>query len=114
MDASPFVHPFARPAVVTVLLLAAGTALAQRPDALEREATDGRNNQRIERIRVEDAGSRVDEVRYGGQTQSITVQPKANVPEYEIVPSDGARSQRPYSREGGGVTGQRVWNVLNF
>ena len=98
------------------LALASSTALAQSPPALtlERESTDGRNNQRIERIRVEDAGSRVDEVRYGGQTQSITVQPKANVPEYEIVPNDGARSQRPYSREGGGVTGQRVWNVLNF
>jgi hypothetical protein len=96
--------------------LAGTAALAQSPAALplEREATEGRNNQRIERIRVEDAGSRVEEVRYGGQTQSITVQPKVNVPEYEIVPSDGARSQRPYSREGGGVTSQRVWNVLNF
>lgn len=61
------------------------------------EQTDGRRNQKVERITHEDAGSRIDELRYGGQTQSIVVQPKANVPAYEIQPG-----------------GQRVWNVLKF
>lgn len=61
------------------------------------EQPDGRKNQKVERITHEDAGSRIDELRYGGQTQSIVVQPKANVPAYEIQPG-----------------GQRVWNVLKF
>jgi len=58
-----------------------------------------RADQRIERIVVEDAGSRIDELRYGGQTQSITVQPKtaSRLPGYQVQPD-----------------GQRVWNVLNF
>ena len=58
----------------------------------------GRKNQKIERIHVEDNGSKVDELRVGGQTQQIVVQPKARVPAYEIRPRDG----------------QRVWNVLGF
>jgi hypothetical protein len=71
--------------------------------------------QKVERIRVEDAGSRIDEVRYGGQTQSITVQPKVgNVPEYSINPTDGAR-RAPAGRDGTETgTGSRVWNVLGF
>ena len=70
--------------------------------------------QRVERIRVEDGGSRVDEVRYGGQTQSITVQPKAEVPQYEITPTDGTR-RRPAARDGAeSDTGQRVWRVMGF
>ncbi|MGE0332838.1 MAG: hypothetical protein AB7P37_19340 [Ramlibacter sp.] len=68
------------------------------PATLQRDTqTAGRHNQRIERVRIEDAGSRVDELRYGGESQSITVQPKADVPEYQV--------QRD---------GTRVWNVLKF
>lgn len=61
------------------------------------EQPEGRKNQKVERITHEDAGSRIDELRYGGQTQSIVVQPKANVPAYEMQPG-----------------GQRFWNVLKF
>ena len=70
----------------------AGREPLQKPEQLE-----DRRTQKVERIRHEDAGSVIDEVRYGGQTQSITVQPKANVPGYEIQPG-----------------GTRVWNVLRF
>jgi streptogramin lyase len=49
-------------------------------------------NQLIERITVEDAGSRIDEVRFGGQTRSITVQPKGGMPAYDIQPETGART----------------------
>jgi len=69
----------------------------------------------IQRIRTEDAGSRIDEVRVGGETQSITVQPKTNVPAYEVQPSDatkGGGTAPPTS--GAGSTGKRVWNVLKF
>ena len=82
---------------------------------LERETTvDPRKNQKIERIRIEDAGNRIDELRVGGQTQNITVQPKANVPPYEIQPDDLGRSRPSESREGFSGRKQRVWNVLGF
>jgi hypothetical protein len=53
---------------------------------------------RTERILVEDAGSRIDELRVGGETRSITVQPKGGAPRYQIQP----------------VSGERSWNVLAF
>lgn len=98
-----------RPLFIFVLATAASAALAQDPPP------DGRKNQKIERIRVEDGGNRIDELRVGGETQSVTVQPKANVPAYEIQPTDLARSRPADSREGlSGSGGKRVWNVLNF
>lgn len=111
-----------RLAFLTFLLALSGPfAAAQTPTprpaaaasaAAATESAGSRGNQKIERIHIEDAGSRVDEVRVGGQTQSITVQPKADVPPYEIVPQDGARGQR--QTEGGGMSGKRVWNVWGF
>ena len=77
-------------------------------------AQAGRPDQRIERIRLEDNGTVVEEVHYGGQAQSITVSPKAPVPPYEIVPADGARS-RSLSRDAlSAAPGQRVWNLFSF
>lgn len=84
-----------------------------REKLLKDEQTPGRLNQRTERIRVEDAGSRVDELRVGGQTQSITVQPKVgNLPEYELQPADGVRNRARNGAES--TTGARVWNVMKF
>lgn len=114
-----------------LLALATAPALAQtsaqnpvQPTEQEREQLlnqeqkqdqqrEGRRNQRTERIRIEDEGSRVDELRIGGQTQSITVQPKVgNLPAYEVQPSDGVRN-RP--RNGAETdTGARVWNLKKF
>lgn len=84
---------------------AASTAPAAR--ALPQKAT--------ERIRTEDAGSRIDEVRVGGETQSITVQPKtgSNMPAYEVKPSDSTKGSAPSSSKGD-TNGSRVWNVLKF
>lgn len=95
-------------------LLACGTVAAQAP--LDRgPELDPRKNQKIERIRIEDGGNRIDEVRVGGETQSITVQPKAAVPPYEMQPSDLARSRPADRREGlSGSSSQRVWNVFGF
>jgi hypothetical protein len=89
------------------------SALAQAP--LQREpAGEPRKNQKIEHIRVEDNANRIDEVRVGGQTQSVTVQPKAKVPPYELQPSDLARSRPDDTRDGTVGRKQRVWNVLGF
>ena len=113
-----------------LLSLAAGSVLAQSstpaseatavaaPAPQGREdnsAETGKHNQRIEHIRVEDAGSRVDETRVGGQTQSITVQPKVgSMPEYEVQSNDGARAARNRDNNSGDTTGTRVWNFLKF
>ena len=108
------------PLLLLVPLLAwtavcAQTAAPSAPLVQDSPPLEARKNQRVERIHIEDAGVQIDEVRYGGQTQSITVQPKANVPEYEIQPTDLARS-RPADHRGGmsSATGQRVWNVFRF
>ena len=114
--------------LVLPALLAGAAALAQpaaptsqqppssKPEALQKqEQSEGRKNQKVQRIVHEDAGSTIEEVRYGGQTQSITVQPKADVPEYEITPTDLARSRPADNRDGmRSATGTRVWNVLKI
>ena len=84
------------------------------PDAAQgQDAAPGRQNQKIERIHVEDNGAAVDEVRYGGQTQSITVKPKANVPSYQVLPNEGGYRPGDSDSSGNG-NGPRVWNVLKF
>jgi hypothetical protein len=99
-------------------LLACTAAAAQVPAAAasqQEPQLEGRRNQKVERIRVEDEAVVIDEVRYAGQTQSVTVKPKSNLPEYEIQPTDMARSRPGDHRDGlSGATGKRVWNVLNF
>ena len=78
-------------------------------------AASTRPEQTTQRIRTEDAGSRIDEVRVGGMTQSIVVQPKTgtDLPAYEVKPSDTARGAAP-SPSNSDTTGARVWNVLKF
>ena len=67
----------------------------------------------IERIRTEDAGSRIDELRVGGETQQIIVQPKTAVPPYEVKPAEGARGTAP-STGNSDTNGSRVWNLFKF
>ena len=116
------------PHLLLLLALASGTALAQTssqnalqgmPDKREQlsepEQLGGRANQRTERIQIEDAGSRVDELRVGGQTQSIAVQPKTgNLPGYQVQSPDGARSRAGSNSGAETNTAPRVWNVLKF
>jgi len=60
--------------------------------------------------RFEDDGSIIDEIRIGGETRRVTVQPKANMPAYEIRPTNGARRAHTVDANGS----PRVWNLLNF
>ena len=95
----------------------AGATPTPNNNAAPKEGADleGRRNQKIERIRHEDGGAVIDELRYGGETRSIAVQPKANVPAYEIQPTDMARSRPADHRDGmSSATGQRVWNIFRF
>ena len=51
----------------------------------------------------------------GGQTQSITVQPKAgNLPGYEVQSPDGTRGRAGSASGAETTTAPRVWNVLKF
>lgn len=98
-------------------LLACTALAAQTPPAAVQQAPqlEGRKNQKVEHIRVEDDGVVIDEVRYAGQTQSVTVKPKSNLPQYEIQPTDMARSRPGDHRDGlSSATGKRVWNLLAF
>lgn len=87
------------------LLLACGLAWSQTAPlpshaasaAGQREAP-AKAQARVEHLLVEDAGARIDEVRVGGETQSITVQPKVGMPAYQVAPK----------------TGERTWKVLGF
>ncbi len=121
MRFSPLPIRLALPALA--LIAASGVWAQPRPQSpaqpaapLVREdpAQAGRTNQRIERIHHEDAGSRVDEVRAGGETKSITVQPKAGVPAYEVEPVDATGSGASSREAGPGAAGKRVWKVLRF
>jgi hypothetical protein len=68
--------------------------------------------QRIERIHLEDAGSRIDELRVGGETRSITVQPKgSNAPAYDIAPITS--NQNPTGTDHRGE-GTRTWKLLSY
>lgn len=93
----------------------AGTPAAAPPLVADNPGPSG-TEKRIERIRIEDKGARIDEVRYGGEAQSITVQPlNSALPAYEIVPHNGARVRPGNERDNAqGNAGQRVWKVLGF
>ena len=66
----------------------------------------GRPDSKIENISHEDKGSRIDELRVGGVTKSITVQPKGgNMPAYDLNPEQGRQ---------GNSSGKRGWTVLGF
>ena len=89
---------------VLPLLLACGQAWGQTAtlpaaasSAKAQRDTTAKSQERIH-IRVEDAGARIDEIRVGGDTQSIIVQPKDGMPAYQVEPK----------------TGERSWKVLGF
>jgi hypothetical protein len=104
-----------RTAVPAALLLACTASWAQAPVAEPAGNTEGRRNQKVERIVHEDGGTRIEEVRYAGQTQSITVQPKAEVPAYEVAPATPSRDRVADERTGTATGGgQRYWNVFRF
>ncbi|MES2635251.1 MAG: hypothetical protein V4669_19955 [Pseudomonadota bacterium] len=106
-------------AVMLAFALLAPSAWAQTAPAAplvsESQPLEARKNQKVERIRTEDAAVVIDEVRYAGETRSITVQPKGDMPAYEIQPTDMGRSRPADNRDGmSNANGRRVWNVFSF
>ncbi|MEJ7929752.1 hypothetical protein WG922_07180 [Ramlibacter sp. AN1015] len=102
-------------AALSAGLVAAQAPLAPSTPPAQREALEPRTNQKVERFQHEDAANRIDELRYGGQTQRITVQPKGGMPEYEVQSDPAARGRPADTRDGpSSAAGQRKWNVLRF
>ncbi|MGJ7507864.1 hypothetical protein [Variovorax sp. GT1P44] len=111
--------------VSLVLACAAPTAavFAQNPQPTPEPAqaqpdpdkAAGRQNQKIERIHVEDRNATVDELRVGGQTENITVKP-AKGPSYQVMPNETERMRNQgQSDQSSGENGSRVWwNVFKF
>ena len=100
-------------AALAVLPLAAAVAQTPAPDAVAPKAKSARPDKKIERIRTEDGGTRIDELRVGGETQQITVQPKTGGASYEVKPAEGARGTAPATTSTE-TNGSRVWNVMKF
>ncbi|TNF56559.1 MAG: hypothetical protein EP308_04115 [Burkholderiales bacterium] len=103
---------FTTPVLLALAALSSPVAvLAQAPEgepqALVRSPTD-----RIERVTHEDALSRVDELRVGGQTQRIEVQPKTGTPGYQIGTRQGPADQG--AAQGSGSAGRSSWRLLKF
>jgi len=97
--------------LAALVIFGVATASAQTPSpAPETAKPAGRPDPTIQRIHNQDKGSRIDELRVGGETKSITVQPAADVPAYQIKPVDASHSGNAES----GTAGSRFWNVLKF
>ena len=103
--------------VVVALPVQAQTAAAKSDGSAgaTAPAVAARNDQRIERIHIEDSGARIDELRVGGETRSITVAPKGNMPPYEVTPASANRlpsaGERSINSASGGT---RVWKIFGF
>lgn len=103
--------PLSASALALLSLCTAGACLAQSPAPAAEQAVE----KKIERIRVEDSGSRIDELRVGGETQSITVSPKGGMPAYEVLPASANRAPSAGDRNSAsGSGGTRVWKIFGF
>jgi hypothetical protein len=66
---------------------------------------------KVERIVNEDDAVRIEERRFRGQTESITVKSKLRgVAPYEILPGGSGRDPS----QPGSTSGQRVWHFFSF
>jgi hypothetical protein len=89
-------------------------ALAQTPPAPASQPAPLPPSPRVERITHEDKLSRIDELRVGGQTQSIEVQPKNGAPAYQIAPQRSTDSSGNGPNQRSGNAGKSTWRVLKF
>lgn len=89
------------------LALASASVLAQAPAPEPNRAAS--IEQKTERIVHQDRGSRIEELRVGGQTRSIQVDTNSQVPGYQVQPIDPAQSSQDK-----GAAGKSSWRVIRF
>lgn len=97
----------------TLLALPAHAQVAPAADAPRSPAASAPGD-RIERITNEDALTKIDELRVGGQTQSIEVAPKNGAPAYQITPQPAGALPGETGGKPTGNAGRSSWRVLNF
>ncbi len=96
------------PALLAAPLMT-GASWAHATETVEREPVRSLE-QKTERIVHMDSGSRIEELRVGGQTRSIAVETNSRVPGYQVQPLDP--SQTPHGR--GNPPGKSSWRLLQF
>ncbi|EYC50668.1 hypothetical protein AZ34_06040 [Hylemonella gracilis str. Niagara R] len=112
---------FARHLLLPLLTLGLACAQAQTAPAPEvagkastAPSAERGTDQRVEQIQHEDKGSRIEELRVGGETRNITVSPKVGkgtAPAYEVTPESNNRS--PATSDGSGE-GRARWKVFSY
>jgi hypothetical protein len=104
----------------SILGLSCAGALAAEPPGVKPGWTllpDQVAEAKIEEIVTEDDRARIEELRVRGEVKRVMVRLKNSVmPDYEILLSDAQYELRPGLSHGvrRGVTGTRVWRVLDF
>ena len=103
-------------ALASACVLVGALPVATSAQTLQPDPTQN-PSPKVERIVHEDAGSRVQELKVGGQTKQIEVQTKADLPAYQINPADAA--QGPANPDGqrtgnAGSAGRATWRLFNF
>jgi hypothetical protein len=109
MRCIPLVTHFSTPSFILALplcLLIGGAAQAQtagsakppQPASSSPKSAKLAPDQATQHIVIEDASTRIDEVRVGSETKSIDVHPKNGMPAYQVAPKSG----------------ERTWKVLGF
>ena len=104
-------------ALVVLACSAAGLrAQESKPAAPATAAPAGDSGEpKVQRIVVEDEGSRIEELRVRGNTQRIVVTPKVGTKRsYEIIAEDGSREMFDGANTSRGAAGKRVWHILSF
>ncbi len=89
------------------------TPVAPAADAPRAPATSAPGD-RIERITNEDALTRIQELRVGGQTQTIDITPKNGAPAYQIAPQPAGALPGETGGKPTGNAGRSSWRLLNF
>lgn len=102
------------PALCVALSAAAQTPAAAPPANVLDATAPLPASPRIERLTHEDALSRVDELRVGGQTQRIEVQPKNGAPAYQIQPEPAQSAGQDSAAQPNGTAGRSSWRILSF
>ena len=95
--------------IAPLLLLVAGAAFAQTPAEPAKSV-----EQRTERLVHIDSGSRVEELRVGGETRRIDVETRGVVPGYQVTPQTGNQAPEAGLGQRSGGSGRSAWRVLNF
>lgn len=92
-------------------------ALAPALAWAQADGSTARPTPKVEHIVHEDGGSRVQELRVGGQTRAIEVQTKSDLPAYHINPPSAVQgAAHPDGQRTGnaGAAGRTTWRFLQF